>query len=135
MSRRVSTRALVAHHVRSHAGGGALVALLVVVLAVLAAGAPVALSALGDATLRNRLDAVPPTVRDVVSENVSASAFPQIGSEPHLDPATTEEIWGSFSASVEDIRSAADSISLRSAFTSVSCRPSRNSSTCSMSAR
>lgn len=108
MSRRVSTRALVAHHVRSHAGGGAIVALLVFVLAVLAAAAPVALSALGDATLRDRLDAVPPTVRDVVSENVGVTAFPQLGEERAPEPATTEEIWGTFSASVEDIREGAD---------------------------
>lgn len=108
MNRRASTRALVAHHVRSHAGGGAIVALLVFVLAALVTAAPVALSALGDATLRNRLDAVPPTVRDVVSENAGGTAFPQIGTEPHLEPATTEEVWGAFSASVEDIRENAD---------------------------
>ncbi|MCP2635749.1 ABC transporter permease [Microbacterium sp. HD4P20] len=108
MSRRASTRALVAHHVRSHAGGGAIVALLVFVLAVLAAAAPVALSALGDATLRDRLDVVAPTVRDVVSENAGATAFPQIGHEPFFEPATTEQIWGPFSASVEDIRERAD---------------------------
>ncbi|MFK4836436.1 FtsX-like permease family protein [Microbacterium sp. ZW T2_14] len=104
MSRRVSTRALVAHHVRSHAGGGAIVALLVFVLAVLAAAAPVALSALGDATLRDRLDALPATVRDVASDNVGSSAFPQTGTEPSLEPRTTEEVWGSFSASVDQIR-------------------------------
>jgi putative ABC transport system permease protein len=108
MSRRVSTRALVAHHVRSHAGGGAIVALLVFVLAVLAAAAPVALSALGDATLRTRLDAVSPAVRDVVSENVGANAFPQIGMREYVEPATTDEVWGPFAASVEDIRAYAD---------------------------
>lgn len=108
MSRRVSTRALVAHHVRSHAGGGAIVALLVFVLAVLAAAAPVALGALGDSTLRSRLDAVPPTVRDVVSENVGETAFPQLGSERPAETATTDEIWGSFAESVEDIRGSAD---------------------------
>lgn len=108
MSHRVSTRALVAHHVRSHAGGGSIVALLVFVLAVLAAAAPVALNSVGDATLRDRLDAVAPTVRDVVSENVGVTAFPQFGAEERLEPATTEEIWGSFAASVEDIRQSAD---------------------------
>lgn len=108
MSHRVSTRALVAHHVRSHAGGGAIVGLLVFVLAVLAAAAPVALGAVGDATLRDRLDAVPPTGRDVVSENAGETAFPQFGSGPFAEPATTEEVWGAFSTSVEDIRESAD---------------------------
>ena len=108
MSRRVSTRALVAHHVRSHAGGGAIVALLVFVLAVLVAAAPVALSALGDATLRDRLDGVSPTVRDVVSDNVSGTAFPQFPMPVGTEPATTEEVWGSFSTSVEEIRESAD---------------------------
>lgn len=108
MSRRVSTRALVAHHVRSHAGGGAIVALLVLVLAMLATAAPVALSALGDATLRDRLDGVPPTVRDVVSENVGTTAFPQHLVDSPLVPVTTEEIWGSFAESVETIREDAD---------------------------
>ncbi|WP_203581542.1 FtsX-like permease family protein [Microbacterium hibisci] len=108
MSRRVSTRALVAHHVRSHAGGGAIVALLVFVLAVLATAVPAALSAVGDATLRDRLDSVSPTLRDVVSDNVSGTAFPQLGTEPYLEPPTTEQIWGGFAASVEDIRAGAD---------------------------
>ncbi|MFC0198740.1 ABC transporter permease, partial [Microbacterium arthrosphaerae] len=108
MSRRISTRALVAHHVRSRAGGGAIVALLVFVLAVLATAAPAALAAVGDATLRERLDGVPPTIRDVVSDNVTSTAFPQLGNEPYLEPATTDDIWGRFAASVEEIRASAD---------------------------
>ncbi|MET0303657.1 MAG: FtsX-like permease family protein [Microbacteriaceae bacterium] len=108
MTRRVSTRALVAHHVRSHAGGGAIVALLVFVLAVLATATPAALGTLAEATLRDRLDAVAPTVRDVVSENAGSAAFPQPSADTSPGPPTTDEVWGSFSAAVEAIRHDAD---------------------------
>lgn len=107
MSRRVSTPALIAHHLRSRAGGGAIVAVLVFVLAALATAAPVAVGALGDATLRDRLDAVPATVRDVVSENTGSSAFPQLGASWSENPAASE-IWDDFAAAVDGIRRNAD---------------------------
>ncbi len=79
MSRRTSTRALVIHHLRSHAGSGLVVAALVLVLAVLATAAPIALGVLGDAALRNRLAVVPPTERDVVSTAVGIPQIPEGG--------------------------------------------------------
>ena len=102
MSRRITTRALVAHHLRSRAGGGVVVAALVLVLAVLATAAPIALGLLGDAALRSRLQAVPPTERDVVS---TAVGLPQFPSGP---AATTDEMWGGFLEKIDDIRSSAD---------------------------
>lgn len=125
MSSRVSTPALIAHHLRSRAGGGAIVAVLVFVLAALAMAVPVALGGLGDATLRDRLDAVPPTVRDVVSENTGSSAFPQLGASWNDDPGTSDdtgasddpgasddtgasEIWTDFAGAVDGIRQGTD---------------------------
>jgi len=108
MTRRVSTRTLVAHHVRSHAGGGAMVALLVLVLAVLATAAPIALSALGDATLRDRLDAVSPTLRDVESESTGSTAVPFLGDLFLPESPVAENVWDPFTAAIEDIRKSAD---------------------------
>lgn len=103
MTRRVSTRALVAHHLRSRAGGGAIVAALVFVLSLLATAAPIALGLLGDAALRDRLDGVSATQRDVVSSSVG---LPQISDVS--DPLTTEEMWGGFLEALEGIRESAD---------------------------
>jgi putative ABC transport system permease protein len=108
MTRRVTTRALVAHHLRSRAGGAGIVATLVLVLSVLATAAPITLGIVGDAALRDRLDALAPTARDVVSEN---SGFPQLpggtgaGSEV---PYSTDEVWGPFEKAIESVRSRAD---------------------------
>jgi putative ABC transport system permease protein len=103
MSRRVSTRALVAHHLRSHAGGGAILGLLVLVLSLLATAAPLALAQLGDATVRDRIDTLSPTVRDVVS---TTPGLPQIGgSGPSLE---TDEVWAPFLGELERVRSSAD---------------------------
>lgn len=104
MSRRVSTRALVAHHIRSGLGGTGIVAALVAVLAFLATVAPIALGIMGDAALRDRLDGLAPTERDVVSEN--PGGFPQV---PYTAvPLTTDEVWGGFQQAVEGIRGGAD---------------------------
>jgi len=109
MTRRVTTRALVAHHLRSRAGGSGIVAALVLVLSLLATAAPIALGIVGDAALRDRLDGLPSTARDVVSEN---AGFPQLppGAETPLAerPYTTEEVWGPFQDAVESIRAGAD---------------------------
>lgn len=104
MTRRVSTRALVAHHLRSRAGGGVLVAVLVFVLSLVATAAPIALGLLGDAALRDRLDGLAATERDVVSQN---AGLPQIDQRA-LGPSTEEAVWSGFLASVEDIRTGAD---------------------------
>ncbi len=103
MTRRVTTRSLVAHHLRSRAGGSGIVAALVLVLTVLATAAPVALGIMADAALRDRLDGLPPTARDVVSEN---AGFPQVPQT--AVPLTTDEVWGRFASSVDDIRAGAD---------------------------
>jgi len=109
MTRRVTTRALVAHHLRSRAGGSGIVAALVLVLTVLATAAPIALGIVGDAALRDRLDGLPPTARDVSSTNVG---FPQLpggvsGARSEV-PSSTEEVWGPFAGAVEQIRTDAD---------------------------
>lgn len=105
MSRRVSTRALVAHHLRSRPGGGITVAALVLLLSLLATSAPIALTLLGDASLRERLSALSPTERDVDSDT---PLFPQM---PELDetlPTETAQVWGPFLDAVEDIRAEAN---------------------------
>ncbi|GAA5196149.1 FtsX-like permease family protein [Microbacterium jejuense] len=109
MTRRVTTRALVAHHLRSRAGGAGIVATLVLVLTVLATAAPIALGIAGDAALRDRLDGLPPTARDVSSTNVG---FPQLpggvaGARSEV-PSSTEEVWGPFEGAVEQVRTGAD---------------------------
>jgi len=109
MTRRVTTRALVAHHLRSRAGGSGIVAALVLVLTVLATAAPIALGLVGDAALRDRLDGLPPTARDVVSENTGFPQLPPDADVPGEErPYSTDEVWGPFQASVESIRESAD---------------------------
>jgi len=104
MTRRITTRALVAHHLRSRAGGAGIVAALVLVLSLVATAAPIALGVVGDAALRDRLDGLPATARDVVSEN--PGGFPQV---PQTDvPLSTEAVWGPFQRAVETIRVDAD---------------------------
>ncbi|GAA3199476.1 ABC transporter permease [Microbacterium terregens] len=98
MSRRVTTRSLIAHHLRLHAGSGVLVGLLVFLLALLATGAPMVLGQLGDATLRDRLDHTSSPIRDVGSE---VAGVPQI---PANGGSTTPEIWSDFLGALEDIR-------------------------------
>lgn len=109
MTRRVSTRALVAHHLRSRAGGSGIVAALVLVLSLLATAAPIALGIVGDAALRARLDGLPAATRDVVSQN--PGGFPQLpdaGAPGSETPYSTEEVWGPFEAALEGIRADAD---------------------------
>lgn len=105
MSRRVSTRALLAHHLRSHAGGGAAVGFLVFLLSLLATLAPLALAAVGDAGLRARLDVLAPTRTDVVSETAGFPALPVI---PPTTPQATEDVWGAFAAGVIAARADAE---------------------------
>lgn len=104
MTRRVSVPALVAHHLRSHAGGGAVVAALVLILALIASAAPLALGILGDAALRDRLGGLSATERDVIADVPGA---PQLPSDIPAE-LTTEEVWGSFAAAVDGIRAGAE---------------------------
>lgn len=105
MSRRVSTGALVRHHLRSRAGGGVTVAALVLLLSLAATAAPIALSLLGDASLRSRLAELGPTERDVDSDT---ALFPQIPELDPFPPTETDAVWGPFLASLETIRQSAD---------------------------
>ncbi|WP_390178721.1 FtsX-like permease family protein [Microbacterium sp. MTN4-26] len=99
--------ALTVRHLRSHgAGGGIVVALLVVVLAFLATAAPMLLAILADLTIRDRLDRLPPTQTDVVSETVG---YPLSILDSPAEPWTTEQVWGPFASAVEQIRDEAGS--------------------------
>ena len=103
MSARVSTASLVRHHLRSRAGGGLTVAALILVLSLLATAAPIALSALGDAALRDRLSSLGALDRDVETTVVGV---PQFASTSAV--AATDEIWGGFEGEVDSIRLSAD---------------------------
>lgn len=105
MSRRVSTGALVAHHLRSRAGGGLTVAALVLLLSLLATSAPIALTLLGDASLRERLSTLGATERDVDSDT---ALFPQTGASGAELPTDADEVWAPFLDAVEAIRTDAD---------------------------
>lgn len=108
MSRRVSTRALVAHHLRSGAGGGAIVAALVLVLSFVATAAPIALGAVGDAALRDRLGVLGALERDVTSDNAGSTGFPQLPEPATPEPLTTDDVWGGLLDAVERIRTEAE---------------------------
>ncbi|WP_394289256.1 FtsX-like permease family protein [Microbacterium sp.] len=102
MSARWSTAALIRRHLQARAAGGAALALLTLVLSLLAGLAPVALIQLADATVRDRVDGLSATVRDVTSTTLG---IPQVGSsEPD---ATAEEVWARFLAAGEQVRSTA----------------------------
>ncbi|GAB2701463.1 putative ABC transport system permease protein [Microbacterium marinum] len=102
MSARWSTVALIRRHLRARAAGGAALALLTLVLSLLAGLAPVALIQLGDATVRDRVDGLSATVRDVTSTTVG---IPQVASSK--PDATAEEVWAGFLAAGEQVRSTA----------------------------
>ena len=105
MSRRVSTRALIAHHLRSRAGGSAIVASLVLVLALVATAAPIALGLLGDAALRDRLESLPATGRDVIADSPFLPVMPETDPFP---PTDADDVWADFLAALEGIRRDAD---------------------------
>ena len=109
MSRRVSTRALVTHHLRSRAGGGLTVAALVLLLSLLATSAPIALTLLGDASLRERLSTLGATERDVDSDT---PGFPQTGGAGaeagEALPTDADAVWAPFLDAVEGIRKESD---------------------------
>ncbi|SFS13267.1 putative ABC transport system permease protein [Microbacterium sp. cf046] len=105
MTRRVTTPALVAHHLRSRSGGGLTVAALVLVLSLLATAAPIALGVLADAALRDRLASLGALDRDVES---ATAGFPQIGPGDADLPPATQEVWGGFVEAVEAVRASAE---------------------------
>ena len=108
MTRRVTTPALVSHHLRARSGGSLTVAALVLVLSLLATAAPLALGALADAALRDRLGALGPLDRDVESTSVG---WPQVDRSQLADSTgavTTDAVWGGFSAALENVRQDAD---------------------------
>ena len=105
MTRRVTSWALIAHHLRSHAGGGAIVAVLAFTLALLATAGPLAFGALGDAALRDRLGTLSAAERDVIAD---APGLPQLPRAIGAEPGTTQQVWGAVDAAIEDTREEAD---------------------------
>jgi len=105
MSRRITTGALVAHHLRSRSGGGLTVAALVLVLALLVTAAPIALAVLSDAALRDRLASLGALARDV---ETTEPGLPQIGGGAADLPEETRDVWGGFVAAVESVRLSAE---------------------------
>jgi len=105
MTRRIATRALVAHHLRSRSGGGFTVAALVLVLSLLVTAAPIALSVLADAALRNQLASLGALERDV---ETIAPGYPQIDWPQVVDAPDTDAAWGRFTDAVETVRASAD---------------------------
>lgn len=108
MTRRVTTPALVSHHLRSRSGGSLTVAALVLVLSLLATVAPLALGALADAALRDRLGSLGPLDRDVES---TAVGWPQVDRSQVADSTstvTTDSVWGGFTATLENVRAEVD---------------------------
>lgn len=105
MTRRVTTPALVAHHLRSRSGAGFSVAALVLVLSLLATAAPIALGVLADTALRDRLASLGALDRDV---EATTAGLPQIGPGDADLPAETAAVWGGFVAAVETVRASAD---------------------------
>lgn len=86
---------------RTRPGGGLLVAMLCFVLAAIAAGVPVALSALGDATVRAAASSLAPGARDL---EANASGFPQSGSGDAELPDEYADVWGQFDARLGGVR-------------------------------
>lgn len=105
MSRRIATTALVSRHLRHRWGGGITVAALVLVLSLLATAAPIALSLLADAALRDRLGALSASERDVTATTLSTPQIPQAAG---AEPTDAEVVWGPFLGALDDIRLSAD---------------------------
>ena len=107
MTRRVTTPALVAHHLRSRSGGSLTVAALVLVLSLLATAAPLALGVLADSALRDRLGSLGALDRDV---EATTAGLPQVGPGDADLPAETRDVWGGFTAALENVRMSADPV-------------------------
>ncbi len=107
MTRRVTTPALVAHHLRSRSGGSLTVAALVLVLSLLATAAPLALGLLADSALRDRLGSLGALDRDV---EATTAGLPQVGSGDAELAAETRDVWGGFTAALENVRMSADPV-------------------------
>lgn len=102
MSGRTARAALGIRHLSARPGGGLVVAGLVAVLAAVATVVPIAVGLLGDAALRDRLDQLGPTERDVAT---TSPGLPQIGAGAFEgEPATTAQVWGLFDTRLEDLR-------------------------------
>ncbi|MDJ1115375.1 FtsX-like permease family protein [Microbacterium dauci] len=103
MSARTRPLGLLARHLRARTGGGAVLAMITVVLAFLAALAPTAAVQLADATIRDRIDGLSGPARDLTA---TAGTFPQIAAVG--TGLTTDEVWGLFLDAAEAIRLDAD---------------------------
>jgi putative ABC transport system permease protein len=105
LTRRVTTPALVAQHIRSRSGGGVTVAALVLVLSLMATAAPIALSALADASLRDRLGSLGALARDV---ETTVPGLPQTDWAQVVNSPDTEAVWGGFAGEIEKVRAASE---------------------------
>lgn len=97
---RASVRALVWHHVRSQTGGGLAVGLLAFLIAAISTAAAIGLGLLGDATVRDRLDGLAATQRDVVSSVVGLPQTGAVGND-----VSTEDVWGPLLDDLDRVRS------------------------------
>lgn len=86
---------------RDRPGGSLLLAVLCFVLALVCAVVPFALAALSNQTVSAAADALAPGARDV---EANASGFPQSGSADADLPDEIAEVWGTFDARLESIR-------------------------------
>lgn len=107
VTRGLSTGALVSKHLRTAPGASLAVGLLVLVLSGLAVFGPLALTAVSDAALRYRLDAVSPAVRDVQASIVMPPSAGPGGAGARV-PEEYTEVWGGFDAGLERVRSATE---------------------------
>ena len=88
--RRWSARALVATHLRDRPGASLTVAVLMVLLSAVAVLAPLALTAVGDAAMRERLTVLSTLTRDVIA---SERGTPQIELDAAPEPEARMRPW------------------------------------------
>jgi len=94
-------RAVTGRMLRHRSGGPLLIGLLCLVLAAIAAGVPVALTALGDSAVRAAAHALAPGERDL---EATASGVPQAGPGATDLPDDVAAVWGRWDARIESIR-------------------------------
>lgn len=99
MNRAVSAAHLLRRHLGDRPAPRVLLAVIVAVLAFLSVLTPLFASGVGDATIRYRLDALPPVNRDVAATSVGAP-MPSSGASDSI-PAEDAATWGGFAAGLE----------------------------------
>ena len=101
-ARRWTDAALVRRHLGNRPGASFTVAALMLLLAAVAVIAPLGVTAVGDAAMRERLGALSPTLRDAVASN---HGFPQVAFG-EIDDTERMLPWEEFAAALEDVRAA-----------------------------